>query len=182
MMEPERGGRVAAEAVALARATYLDDEHPFGCAETSFMVLKTAFDLDHPSDPSAAVALNGGIAWSGGPCGALTGAALAVGMLSERRIEDHARAKLVARELVAETMDAFRHEHGSVDCRELIGCDLRAPGGHDAFLASGIWRDGCLRQVEWVVGHLAGLADQRAWEESVRTIEGAAAARDDVPE
>ncbi len=54
------------------------------------MVLKTAYGLDDPMDPAAAVALNGGIAYSGGMCGALTGAALAVGMLAERRIHDHA--------------------------------------------------------------------------------------------
>ena len=69
-----------------------------------------------------------------------------------------------------------------MDCRDLIGYDLRAPGGHEAFIASGIWRDGCLRQVEWVVGRLAGLADKGAWEEAVQAIEAADAARDDEPE
>ena len=54
------------DAVSLARAYYLDEHHQFGCAETSFMVLKTAYGLDDPMDPSAAVALNGGIGWSGG--------------------------------------------------------------------------------------------------------------------
>ena len=58
------------------------------------MVLKTAYGLDDPMDPSPAIALNGGVGWSGGMCGSLTGAALAVGMLAERRIHDHARAKV----------------------------------------------------------------------------------------
>ena len=44
------------------------------------MVLKAAYGLDDPMDPAAAVALNGGVAYSGGLCGAITGAALAVGM------------------------------------------------------------------------------------------------------
>jgi C_GCAxxG_C_C family probable redox protein len=122
-------------------------------------------------DPAAAVALNGGIAYSGGLCGAITGAALAVGMLAERRIADHAAAKHVARTLVAGTLDAFRDEHGAVDCRDLIGCDLRAPGGHEAFLASGAWRDGCMRQIEFVVGRLAVIADHAAWDAAVREIE-----------
>ena len=170
MAEQGGGDGAGADAVALARATYLDERHQYGCAETSYMVLKAAFDLDDPMDPSAAVALNGGVAWSGGLCGALTGAALAVGMLAERRIHDHTRAKLVARELVAETIERFREAHGSMDCRELIGYDLRAPGGHDAFLASGLWRTRCMSQIETVVGHLATLADPTAWDRAVLEI------------
>ena len=169
-LDESRDGATRA-AIALARATYLDDEHQFGCAETSYIVLKTTFGLEDAADPSAAMALNGGIAYSGGLCGALTGAALAVGMLAARRIDDHARAKHVARELVAGALEAFRAEHGAVDCRGLIGYDLRAPGGHEDFLASGVWRDGCMRQIETVVGRLAALADPDAWDRAVRELE-----------
>ena len=157
--------------VRLARRYYLDERHLFGCAETALIVLKGAYDLDDPMDSSPAVALNGGIAWSGGPCGALTGAALAVGMLAERRIDDHARAKLVARETIATLLEEFRAEHGATDCRELIGLDLREPGGHEAFLAGGAWRDVCLRQIEFVVARLAALADPAEWERAVGAIE-----------
>lgn len=171
MAEPGPGERrAAADAVALARTYYLDARNQFGCAETSYIVLKAAFALDEPMDPAAAVALNGGIAYSGGMCGALTGAALALGMLAERRIDDHALAKRVAREIVAATLEAFRAEHGAVDCRDLIGVDLRAPGGHEAFIASGLWREGCMRQIEFVVGRLAPLGDGGAWDGAVREV------------
>jgi C_GCAxxG_C_C family probable redox protein len=169
-MEPGAGPSER-DAIRLARACYLDDRHQFGCAETVLVVLKGAYGLDDPMDSSAAVALNGGLAWSGGPCGALTGAAIAVGMLAERRIDDHARAKLVAREVIATLLDAFLAEHGALDCRALIGYDLRAPGGHEAFLASDVWRDACLRQIEFVVRRLAPLADPPAWERAIEAIE-----------
>jgi C_GCAxxG_C_C family probable redox protein len=171
MAEQQGGSGSGVDAVALARAYYLDARHQFGCAETAFMVLKAAYGVDDPMDPAPAIALNGGVAYSGGLCGAITGAALAVGMLAERRIADHAAAKHVARTLVAGTLDAFRDEHGAVDCRDLIGCDLRAPGGHEAFLASGAWRGGCMRQIEFVVGRLAVIADPAAWDAAVREIE-----------
>jgi C_GCAxxG_C_C family probable redox protein len=165
------GHRVEADAVAQARELYLDDAHPYGCAETCFMALKTAYGLEHPMDPAAAIGLNGGVGWSGGMCGSLTGAALAVGILAERRIPDHARAKLVARELVAGALERFRVVHGSLDCRELIGYDLRAPGEHDAFIASGLWRSACMGQIETVVAHLASLADPTTWDQAVADIE-----------
>ncbi len=169
----DRRGAVSPEsaAVRLARDCYLDDRHVYGCAETVLVALKAAYGLDDPLDSSAAIALNGGLAWSGGPCGALTGAAIAVGMLAERRLGEHARAKLVAREVIAALLDAFVVEHGAVDCRDLVGVDLRAPGGHQAFIESGAWRDGCLRQIEFVVGRLAALADLAEWDRTVRTIE-----------
>ncbi len=134
--------------------------------------LKAAYGLPDADDPAAASALNGGIAYSGGTCGALTGAALAVGLLAERRTADHATAKRAAREIVSATMDAFHEAHGATDCRELIGLDLRAPGGHQAFLESGSWRDGCLRQIEWTVARLATLVEPASWEQALAAVEG----------
>jgi len=169
-MEPGTG-LTGQDAIRLARACYLDDRHQFGCAETAFVVLKAAYRLEDPMNASAAMALNGGVAYGGGVCGAITGAALAVGMLAERRIDDHARAKVVAREVIAALVDRFGEEHGAIDCRDLIGIDLRAPGGHEAFIAGGAWRDGCMRQIEFVVGRLAPLAELPEWERTVRAVE-----------
>jgi C_GCAxxG_C_C family probable redox protein len=157
-------------AVEAARRLFLDDRNVHGCAETTFVVLKDAYGLDDPTDAAAAMALNGGVAYSGGACGAITGAALAVGILAERRIDDHRRAKTVARRIVAALMDDFAAAHGAVDCRALVGYDLRAPGGHEAFVASGIWRERCMRQIEFVVARLAVLADEVTWAETVRVL------------
>lgn len=161
------------EAVELARRIYLDEDHVHGCAETVFVVLKHAYAIEPAGDSGPAMALNGGIAYTGGPCGAVTGAALAVGLLAEARIADHRVAKRVARELVAGLADAFVAEHGSLACRELTGFDLRAPGGHDAFLASGAWRESCMRQIDFAVRRLAPLADRASWDDAVNAIETA---------
>jgi C_GCAxxG_C_C family probable redox protein len=158
-------------ALQAARGLFLDERNLFGCAETTLVVLKAAFGLDEPDDASPAMALNGGVAYGGGTCGAITGAALAVGMLAGRRIADRRQAKLVARALTAELMDGFRSAHGAVDCRDLLGMDLRAPGAHEAFIASGAWRDRCMAQIEFAVGRMAPLADTDAWRAAVARIE-----------
>jgi len=159
------------EAVRIAQSYFLDERNVYGCAETTFVVLKGAFGLDEPMDSAAAMALNGGIAYGGGTCGAITGAALALGILAARRVDDHREAKRIAREMTARLMDDFRAEHGTLDCRALIGYDLRAPGGHEAFIAGGAWRDGCMRQVEFAVRRLAPLADAAAWDGAVRALD-----------
>jgi C_GCAxxG_C_C family probable redox protein len=156
---------------AIARACFLDDRNAFGCAETTFIALKHAFGLDDPMDASAAMALNGGIAYRGGTCGAITGAALAVGLLAGRRVDDHVAAKGVARRLVAGLINSFEARYGATDCRELIGYDLRAPGQHEAFIASGIWRDRCMGQIEDVISRLAPLADAAAWTDAVSALD-----------
>ena len=155
------------DAIEHARRLFLDRRNIHGCAETAFIVLKTVYGLDDPADSSAAMALNGGVAYGGGPCGAITGAALAVGLLAGRRIADHREAKGVARELVAGLMDDFRAAYGSADCRDLIGIDLRAPGAHRAFLRSLAWRDRCMPQIEFAITRLAPLADQATWDAAV---------------
>jgi len=158
-------------AIEQARTLFLDDRNIFGCAETTFVALKGAFGLPDAPDSSAAMALNGGIAYSGGMCGAICGAAMAVGLLAERRIPDHREAKRAARRITARLMDAFAAEHGAVDCRELLGMDLRTEEGHAAFIDSGIWRDRCMRQIEFSIRRLAELAGEAAWDEALRELD-----------
>jgi C_GCAxxG_C_C family probable redox protein len=160
-----------ARALALARTAYLDAAHHYGCAESVLVALKDAYDLPNAGDSSAVMALNGGVAYSGGPCGAITGGAVALGLLAGIRVPDHREAKRIARELTAALMDEFQAAHGATSCRQLIGYDLRGPGGHQAFLDSGVWRDTCLRQIEFVVGRLAVLSEPATWAAAVAALE-----------
>ncbi len=154
-----------------ARELFLDDRNTYGCAETTLVVLKEAFGLPDAADSSAALALNGGIAYSGSTCGAVSGAALAVGMLAGRRIPDHRAAKRVARLVTADLLGAFEAEFGTSACRELIGQDLRTEAGHRGFIDSGIWRDRCMRQIEMAVARLAPLGDDAAWDAAVDALQ-----------
>jgi C_GCAxxG_C_C family probable redox protein len=161
----------AGAAIERSRELFLDDRNAYGCAETAFVVLKEASGLPDAADSAAAMALNGGIAYSGGTCGAITGAALTVGMLAEHRLLDHRAAKRAARLLTADLLAAFEAEFGTSACRELIGVDLRTDTGHRAFIESGVWRDRCMRQIEMAVGRLAPLADETAWDEAIEALE-----------
>lgn len=151
----------------LAGAMFVAEDGAYGCAETTYVVLKRAYGLADPDDPGPAMALNGGVAYEGSMCGAITGAALAVGQLTSGRIADHASAKPVARGIVRGLIDAFAARFGSVGCRELTGYDLRSPEGHDRFMASGVWRTACARQVEFAVRRLAELASDEEWAAAV---------------
>lgn len=149
--------------IAQARDLFLADDNAHGCAEATYITLKTAYGLADADDSSAAMALNGGVAYSGGVCGAISGAALAVGQLAGRYIADHSEAKTKARETMMAVMDEFEGEFGSTSCRGLLGLDLRKPGEHDRFIESGIWQTNCMRQIEFAVQRLADLDSVAGW-------------------
>jgi len=158
------------EAIEKARAYFLTEENIYGCAETTFMVLKDAYGLPDPGDSSAAMALNGGIAYFGGVCGAITGAAMAVGILAERRISDHKEAKRTARRIIMRYMDQFEEEYQTVNCRDLIGLDIRDEHGHHKFIEEGIWRTTCMDQIEFAVKQLFALGDETVWNQAVQEV------------
>jgi C_GCAxxG_C_C family probable redox protein len=158
------------EAIELARSYFLTEDNVYGCAETTLMVLQQAFGLPGATDSSPAMVLNGGLAWSGGSCGALSGAALAVGRLAEQRFTDHKEAKGAARGLIVRLMAEFRAEFGHIDCRDLVGLDISTAEGHAAFIDSQIWRTVCMEQIAFVLGKLVALGDGQGWQEMVQQL------------
>ena len=146
-----------------ARELFLDDSNYYGCAETTLVALQELFSLPDPDNSSVAMPLNGGIAYSGGMCGAITGAALVAGRLAGRWVPDHSEAKAEARRLVQDLMAVFAAKYGSTACRDLVHYDLLAPGQHEAFIDSGIWKDVCMRQIEFAVEHMGRLVREAGW-------------------
>lgn len=152
------------EAIDLARSLFLRDDNLYGCAETTSLVLEQAYGL--PVDVSPAMALNGGVGWSGGVCGAISAAALVAGRLAARKVPDHKQAKSLARSMVAELMHEFQARYGATDCRQLTGLDISTAEGHAAFLAAGKWRTDCMDQIAFVIRRLlAAGADLNAGSE-----------------
>jgi C_GCAxxG_C_C family probable redox protein len=153
--------------IEIARKCFLRDDNLYGCAESTYISLKTIFDLQNPQVSSPAIAFNGGIAYSGAICGAITGAALAVGELAEYRIKDHQAAKKSAREIVHQLIIDFRNEFSSNECVKLIPYQLSIPLEHNRFIMSGIWRVVCMKQIEFTVAKTVELVDRHSWIEPI---------------
>lgn len=153
------------EAIERARAYFLREDNLYGCAETTLIVLQEAYGLPDAADSSPAMALNGGVAWRGGICGAISGAAMALGRLAARRIADHKEAKRAARCISASLMDDFSREVGKLDCRDLTGLDISTVEGHTIFIESKVWHGVCMAQIEFALRRLVPLQNERAWQE-----------------
>ena len=158
-------------AVRLARDLFLRDDNRYGCAETSLVALQQIYGIPDAENSSAAMALNGGIAYAGGICGAISGAAMALGRLAGERIPNHQTAKRAARRMVQMLMTEFEAEFGGTNCSDLINYEIAIPSEHDAFIASGVWRDTCMKQLEFSVGRLEALADVDTWNNVIGSLD-----------
>jgi C_GCAxxG_C_C family probable redox protein len=153
------------QASKYARSYFLRDDTRYGCAESTFIALKSVYELPDEDVSSQAMAFNGGIAYSGGMCGALTGAAMALGLLAEQRCGDHKLAKSLTRTALLSIRSDFLNTFGSDQCSDLIDYDISIPSEHDRFIASGDWKINCMRQIEFVVTRLAELKLQQTWDD-----------------
>jgi C_GCAxxG_C_C family probable redox protein len=159
------------QAVELARTTFITEDNTHGCAETTLMVLLQAYGLPDATDSSPAMVLNGGVAWSGGCCGAITGAAMAVGRLAAQRIADHKEAKRTARSIIIRLMDDFRVAYDHVNCSDLVGLDISSEEGHAAFIEGQVWHTVCMNQIEFSLRKLVALQDDQVWRETIRQLQ-----------
>jgi C_GCAxxG_C_C family probable redox protein len=109
--------------------------------------------------PRIATPFAGGMARTGGVCGAVVGALMCIGIKHGRdevgQPEDKAQA------LSGEFLRAFREEMGSLYCRELTGIDLSTPEGLQAFRASDVPVKVCLRAVGFTYETVLGLLQEQ---------------------
>ena len=140
-----------AKADALARFT---DPGPdkINCAQSVLRFALLVSELDTRL-VTAARYFGGGIARTGETCGALTGAALALGLRDQHAaVDDLDRAASDTRKMY----DLLRHfaaEFGSPRCLELTGYDLSTPEGYKLFRESGR-HERCVDYVGWVCDRL----------------------------
>jgi hypothetical protein len=134
-------------------------------------VLQEAYGLEDAGDCAGAMVFNGGVAWRGSICGVISGAAIAVGGLAAQRVSDHRRAKRIARCIMDRWIETFQAAYGSLNCRDLIGQEIHTEEQHASFIASGVWRDTCMQQIEVAVQGLFSLRDMAVWTQVVSQIE-----------
>ena len=101
----------------------------FNCAQATLLACGGDFGLDPETSFKVAGAFGGGICRTAGICGAVTGALMALGFKHAMIKAGDQQAKAKTYEIGRELMAKFLARHGSVDCRDLMGCDLSTPEG-----------------------------------------------------
>jgi C_GCAxxG_C_C family probable redox protein len=117
------------------------------CAQAILSTYCEQFGLDRTVALALAQGFGGGMARLGRTCGAVTGAYMVLG-LSQRVPADSPREALeTAYGLILEFNRSFETLHGSLVCRELIGCDLSTLEGLAEAREKGVFTTVCPRFV-----------------------------------
>lgn len=102
----------------------------FNCAQAVLSTFGPRYGLDHVTALGVAGCFGAGMARMGGTCGAVTGAMMAIGLKYGKIRADDNEARDRAYEHVKEFVEQFTTRHGSVVCRELLGCDVSTDAGY----------------------------------------------------
>jgi C_GCAxxG_C_C family probable redox protein len=112
---------MAKSTVSDAAAAMLGD---YNCAQAVLASCGETFGLARKTAISVAQTLGGGVAGTGNVCGAVTGALMVIGLKHSIAEGFDAAIKEKATQLGQEFISRFKARHGTILCRELVGCDL----------------------------------------------------------
>ncbi len=91
----------------------------------------------------AATGFGGGVGHTGGACGAVSGAVLAIGLLFGSTGPEGKEAKDRTYDLTQEFIARFVRKHGTVSCTGLLDCDLSTEEGLARARSQGLTRTLC---------------------------------------
>jgi len=130
----------------------------FCCAESVLQAIAESRDIRSELIPKIATGLCGGIAKTGGICGAVSGGVLAINMLAGRNSagqSPEANVRLV-RALLSELETKF----GSTNCERLIGCRLDTPEGWRFFNENKLRENKCRMFTKEAAGMVSAILEQ----------------------
>ena len=99
------------------------------CSQSVFATLSTDYGMEREEALRLASPFCGGMGRLAKTCGAVTGAFLAIG-LAHGSEDPNSQGRERIYSLVRAFAERFRERNGSLECRELIGCDIGTPEGY----------------------------------------------------
>lgn len=111
-------------------------ESGWNCAEAVLQALAESKAIASPCIPRIATGFGGGLGQTAGPCGAVNGAVLGIGLALGRNTSSEAATPCYL--AVRAFRNAFLTRFGSDNCLELTGCHLGTPEGQARFAAENL--------------------------------------------
>ena len=133
----------------------------YSCSQSVAATFAADFGVDQATMLRIAGPFGGGVARTGGACGALGGALMILG-LKYASAQPDPTAKERTYQIAREFVEEFRARNGATDCRDLLGRDIGTPEGRQAIRESGVSKAVCPRLVESAVEMLEELLREAA--------------------
>jgi C_GCAxxG_C_C family probable redox protein len=120
----------------------------FNCAQSVFSTCASGLGLDEAKAAKIASVFGGGMARTGGTCGAVTGAFMALGLKYGSSRPQDREIKEKGYEIAREFVRRFAERNGSIVCRDLLGCDIGTHEGHERAKQQGLFDTLCVKLVK----------------------------------
>jgi C_GCAxxG_C_C family probable redox protein len=117
----------------------------FFCAESVLLAIAESRGIQSDLIPRIASGFCSGVSRTGGMCGAVSGAIMGINLLAGRN--SPAESLEVSYALTQELISNFERQYGSVNCCQLIGCDLATEAGQRYFMENHLM-ESCLQYAE----------------------------------
>ena len=105
----------------------------FNCAQAVFSTYAEEFGIDQTQALKISCGFGAGMGRRQEVCGAVSGAILLIGCKHGKTVREDNAANELTYKLVREFSEQFISKHGSISCKELLGCNLLTPEGQKFF-------------------------------------------------
>lgn len=105
----------------------------FNCAQAAFTPIAEELGMDRSIALKITTPFGGGILGEQGLCGAVSGAYLAIGLKFGRYMPHDEPSREITYEFCKKFNAEFIAIFGTLNCRELLGCDLKTEIGKQEF-------------------------------------------------
>jgi C_GCAxxG_C_C family probable redox protein len=130
---------------------------PYNCCESVLLTLAEHLGVESDLIPKIATGVGAGFSLNGLTCGAVSGAAMAIGLKYGRK--DSAENPQPTWRRVDELIGAFRDRWGALTCRELTGLDVKAAEGMKQYLKS-VYDFACTERVKFSIARTLEILEQ----------------------
>ena len=126
----------------------------FFCAESVLLAIAESQGIQSELIPRIATGFCSGVSRTGGMCGAVSGAIMGISLVAGRNSPTESLEGSYV--LTQKLIDRFERQYGSVNCRQLIGCDLATEAGQKYFMENQLM-ERCWQYAEGATGMAVSL-------------------------
>ena len=127
------------------------------CAQSVLLSFAEDFGYSKELALKVSAGFGGGMGKEQGPCGAVTGAIMVLGILEGEKASDNDQLKTQTYNSVKEFLKEFTDDFQTTNCWELTGCDFKTDAGNEKFKDEGVMEKICAPCVKRAVEILEAL-------------------------
>lgn len=113
------------------------------CSQAVLSAFADDFGLDQGTALRLAAAFGGGMGRTGQTCGAVAAALMVLGLRFGSATPTNSEARENTYQHARTLLDRFRAQNGSINCRDLLGCDLGTAEGLESARRNNLFRTRC---------------------------------------